>query len=172
MTLDIEETAEFGELRPRDDVPKLIREVHRAYSRRLQDALTTHDVGIGHWFILLSLWDEDGVTQRQLSRRVGTMEPTTVTALNALESRDFVRRVRNPRDRRKVNVFLTAKGRALRDVLIPVADDVRSLAMRGVPEASAALVVDTLRRIVDNLRRGDDDLDDGESDRKTYYNSI
>jgi len=160
MTLDIEEIAEIGERRRRDDIPSLVREAHRAFSRRLQDALTAHDVGIGHWAILLALWEDDGLTQRQLSRRVGTMEPTTVTALNALESRDLVRRVRNPRDRRKVNVFLTNEGRDLRDVLTPIAREVRDRAMRGIPAERVATAVDVLSRVVDNLARSDDDLED------------
>lgn len=141
------------------DIPGLVREVHRAYSRRLQDALGAHEVGVGHWFILLALWEEDGLTQRQLSRRVGTMEPTTVTALNTLESRDIVRRVRNQNDRRKVNIFLTAKGHALRDALTPAAREVRALALRGVPLDDAALVVAVLSRVVDNLKNRDEEAE-------------
>lgn len=164
MTLDIDEIADADECRPRDMIPALVREVHRTFSRRLQDVLSAHEVGIGHWLILLALWEEDGLTQRQLSRRVGTMEPTTVTALNALEARGFVQRVRNPRDRRKVNVHLTPKGWTARDVLVPLVNGVRAQALRGVPAETAEVVVETLSRVVDNLRHGDDGLYDTMND--------
>ena len=95
------------------------------------------------------LWDEDGLTQRELSQRVGMMEPTTVTALNGMEKRGYVKRVRNTDDKRKVNIFLTAKGRALRNVLLPHAIDVNIRAVAGV----SAEDVETVRRTLHAMKR-------------------
>ncbi len=39
----------------------------------------------GQWYFLRVLWTEDGLSQRELSARVGTMEPTTVIALRSME---------------------------------------------------------------------------------------
>ena len=97
-----------------DSVGYVVRDVHRAFSRSLQAKIAAHGVSMGQWFFLRALWDEDGLTQRELSQRVGMMEPTTVTALNSMERRGLVERVRNPHDRRKVNIYLTPKGRSLR----------------------------------------------------------
>ena len=66
------------------------------------------------WYFLRVLWQQDGISQRELSQRVGMMEPTTASALNNMERKGFVRRLRNRTDRRVVNVFLTERGRALR----------------------------------------------------------
>jgi MarR family transcriptional regulator, organic hydroperoxide resistance regulator len=94
-----------------------------------------------------------------LSQRVGTMEPTTVTALNSLESRDLVQRVRNTQDRRKVNIFLTEQGRQLRDKLIPRAQGVTEMALHGLSSEDVFSALAVLNRIADNLRLGGDDGD-------------
>jgi DNA-binding MarR family transcriptional regulator len=60
------------------------------------------------------------------------MEPTTASALNNMERKGFVRRLRNRTDRRVVNVFLTERGRALRRELLPLAADVNDIAVRGL----------------------------------------
>lgn len=145
--------------KPDDALAAAVRDVHRTYTRALQETLSDNGIGIGQWFFLRALWQEDGITQRQLSQRVGTMEPTTVTALNSLESRDLVQRVRNTQDRRKVNIFLTEHGRQLRDKLIPRAQNVTETALHGLSpeEVHQALVV--LNRIAENLRSSHDDGD-------------
>ncbi|HYD98917.1 MAG TPA: MarR family winged helix-turn-helix transcriptional regulator [Alphaproteobacteria bacterium] len=132
----------------------VVRDVHRAFSRALQAEIARHGVSLGQWFFLRALWEEDGLTQRELSHRVGMMEPTTVTALNGMERSGFVERVRNPHDRRKVNIFLTAKGRSLRDVLLPCADAVNARAMRGLRLAEQQLVGNLLARMLANLADG------------------
>ncbi|MEM8916973.1 MAG: MarR family transcriptional regulator, partial [Pseudomonadota bacterium] len=103
-----------------ENVTQLLRDAQRLVARTLSDRLAKRDVSIGQWYFLRALWREDGLTQRELSYRVGMMEPTTVTALNGMERKDLVRRVRNPRDRRKINIFLTDKGRSLEDELLPI----------------------------------------------------
>ncbi|WP_114395040.1 MarR family winged helix-turn-helix transcriptional regulator [Oleisolibacter albus] len=129
----------------------LLREGHRALARSLQAQIATHGVSMGQWFFLRALWDEDGLTQRELSQRVGMMEPTTVTAINSMEHRGFVRRMRNPHDRRKVNIFLTPKGRALKDVLLPCAVEVARIAVQGVQPPDLVKAAQVLRQMLGNL---------------------
>lgn len=123
-----------------------VRDVHRSFSRALQSRIASHGVSMGQWFFLRALWEEDGLTQRELSQRVGMMEPTTVTALNTMEHKGLVERVRNMHDRRKVNIFLTPRGRDLKDVLLGCAGEVNDQAVRGI-------AVDDLRRTMDVLCR-------------------
>ena len=139
----------------------LVRDVHRALARALQSRIASHGVSMGQWFFLRALWDEDGLTQRELSQRVGMMEPTTVTALNGMERRGLVERVRNAHDRRKVNIYLTPKGRALRDVLMPCSIDVSREATQGISPLELASTVDVLRRMTSNLTGGAP-LDEGD----------
>lgn len=140
---------------------QILRDVHRAYVRVLQHRIAPHGVSMGQWFFLRALWEEDGLTQRELSQRVGMMEPTTVTALNSMERRGLVERRRNVQDRRKVNIFLTAKGRSLRDVLIPVAREVELVATAHVPEVMMRGLRGALAQMVDNLdRNGAGDVSD------------
>ncbi len=127
----------------------LLRDTYRAFTKVLQARISAHGVTIGQWYFLRVLWDEDGLTQRELSQRVGMMEPTTVTALNGMEKRGYVKRVRNTDDKRKVNIFLTTKGRALRNVLLPHAIDVNIRATAGV----SAEDVETVRRTLHAMKR-------------------
>ena len=144
----------------------LVRDVHRSLARALQSKIANHGVSMGQWFFLRALWDKDGLTQRELSQRVGMMEPTTVTALNGMERRGLVERVRNTHDRRKVNIYLTPKGRALRDVLLPCSLDVNREATQGVSKADLAVAMDVLRRMAGNLsgNHHDDDLGEDSED--------
>lgn len=128
-----------------------IRTIHRAFSRAMQARVADHGVSIGQWFFLRVLWEEDGLTQRELSQRVGMMEPTTVTALNGMERRGLVQRVRNPHDRRKVNIFLTPKGRGLRDALLQCATEVGEQAVRGIPPADVEHLLQVLQSVLANL---------------------
>ncbi|HYH22135.1 MAG TPA: MarR family transcriptional regulator [Azospirillum sp.] len=129
----------------------LVRDVHRSFSRALQTRIASHGVSMGQWFFLRALWMEDGLTQRELSQRVGMMEPTTVTALNGMERHGLVRRVRNPHDRRKVNIFLTAKGHALREPLLDCAAEINDQAVQRIGARELANALDVLRRVAANL---------------------
>lgn len=129
----------------------LVRDVNRAFARALQNRIARSGVSMGQWFFLRALWEEDGLTQRELSHRVGMMEPTTVTAVNIMEGQGLVQRVRNAQDRRKMNIHLTDKGRALRDSMLPNAEAIAELAVAGIPPADVAAAMSVLRQISANL---------------------
>ncbi|MDQ2106346.1 MarR family winged helix-turn-helix transcriptional regulator [Azospirillum isscasi] len=156
---------EYADTFPQSGItlPRAAREVHRAITRALQNRVADHGVSMGQWYFLRALWEEDGLTQRELSQRVGMMEPTTVTALNNLERCDLVQRVRNPHDRRKVNIYLTPKGKALRADILPCVEEIEETATQGISPGELALTISVLRRVSANLDAlppigADDDL--------------
>ena len=79
------------------------------------------------------------------------MEPTTVSALRAMEKRGHVVRRQNPHSRRETHVFLTAAGRALKDRLVPLAEDVNAVGLRGIAAADIAATRRTLLALIQNL---------------------
>ena len=107
--------------------------------------------------------DEDGLTQRELSRRVGTMEPTTLSAILAMQKAGFIRRVRNKKDRRKSHVFLTAKGRELRSELIPLAKEVVDTAVQSLSRVEVRALLAGLAEIQKNLHATISQLDEIDS---------
>lgn len=124
----------------------LIRSTHRQFQAYLETRLRPHGVTLGMWYFLRVLWEQNGLSQRQLSNQVGTMEPTTLEAIRAMEQRGLVRRERDPGDRRKRLVYLTAEGQALRHVLLPIAREV-------VDDATANLDSEECKQLREMLKR-------------------
>lgn len=138
---------------PDDRLAHLVKDATRALLRALQMRLTAHDVSLGHWTFLRILWEKDGLTQRELSEQAGVMEPTTFSAVNAMEKLGYVVRRQLPDNRRKVHVYLTPKGRLLKAKLVPLAEDVNRVAIGDVSADHVAITRQTLLAILENLAR-------------------
>src|SRR5215471_7576647 len=115
-----------------DRLPHLMKDATRAFVRALQARLAEHKVSFGHWTFLRILWEHEGLTQRELSEEAGVMEPTTFSALRAMERLGYVVRCRRDGDRKKSYVFLTPKGKRLKNQLVPLAETVNRIAIRGL----------------------------------------
>jgi len=153
----IEETAAGTsfDLDPARSIGYLLRDTSRRMLRLLQQFLEPHGVTLGQYFLLRELWINEGSTQRELSARINVLEPSTVAALDAMEKRDLVVRVRSKQDRRKINVYLTAKGRGLRSVLLRGADTVNRRALSGVGFEEVEQLRSILRTVKANLDESD-----------------
>jgi len=136
---------------PNDRLAHLIRDAGRSLGHRLTPLLAEHDIPFGHWAFLRVLWDRDGLTQKELSDAVGVTEPTTFAAVKALMDRGYITRRHNPGNKRKFYVYLTPEGAALRDVLVPLAEEVNRIAVEGIPPENITLMRETLLQIIENL---------------------
>lgn len=141
---------------PNDRMAHLVKDATRALVRSLQMRLAEHEVSFGHWTYLRILWESDGLTQSELSREAGVMEPTTFTALKAMESRGYIVRRHLAGNRRKVHIFLTAKGRALKRSLMPLAEAVNHVAVRGIASSDIAATRRTLVAVLANLAQDEE----------------
>ena len=136
---------------PNDRLAHLVRDAQRSFSRALQMRLAEHGVPFGHWTFLRILWEHDGLTQRDLSVEAGVMEPTTFTAMKAMEKLGYVVRKQAPHNKKNVYVYLTPKGRALKRKLVPLAEQVNKVAVKGMRASDVATTRDVLLSIIENL---------------------
>jgi DNA-binding MarR family transcriptional regulator len=141
------------EFPPRLSSGYLVRDAHRAFQRLLERRIAAYGVTRGQWYFLRVLWTMDGLSQRELSARVGMMEPTTVIALRSMERAGLIRRVRSNDDRRKVRVLLTAKAKRLRDELLSVARSITDEAEAGIGPRDLAAFRRIIGRMTGNLDR-------------------
>jgi MarR family transcriptional regulator, organic hydroperoxide resistance regulator len=143
---------------PDDRLAHLVKDTWRGLTRAFQTRLSEHSVSFGHWVFLRILWETDGLTQSQLSQEAGLMMPTTFSALRTMERLGYICREQRPDSRRKVYIFLTAKGRALKDELVPLAEQVNAIAVRDVSPADVAATRRTLLAMIENLAQDEIDL--------------
>ena len=138
---------------PNDRLAHLVKDATRALVRALSSRLADHKVSFGHWAFLRILWERDGITQRELSEQAGVMEPTTFAALKAMERLGYIVRRKGNDDHKRVFVHLTPRGRLSKKQLVPLAEDVNEVALRGLDSADIAATRQVLLAIIDNLAR-------------------
>jgi DNA-binding MarR family transcriptional regulator len=131
----------------------LVRDANRAFQHLLEKRIAPHGLKRGQWYFLRVLWTRDGLSQRELSARVGTMEPTTVIALRSMEKAGLIRRARSADDKRKAQVWLTAKAKRLRDELLAVARGITDAAEQGITREELAQFRRVIAQMTRNLDR-------------------
>lgn len=138
------------------DVPdigigKRLRLAHIAFARGMRVELADIGITFGQFVHLERLWSEDGLTQVELSRRVGIEVASSTSVLAELERLGLIRRARGEMDRRKIFVHLTAKGR---DVAAPVLEKVKAVnkaARSGISGNDVNVAFDVLESMALNL---------------------
>ena len=146
---------------PNDRTAHLVKDLLRGMSRALQIRLMDHSVSLGYWTFLRILWERDGMTQRELSALAGVSEPTTYSALQAMEKLGYITRRKLPSNKRNISVCLTSQGKALRSRLVPLAEEVNAIAVQGIAEKDIASFRQTTAAMMVNLER-----DEAQSQRR------
>jgi DNA-binding MarR family transcriptional regulator len=106
---------------------------------------------IGQFPVLASLWCNDGQSIRDLARSARTSEPTMVRTIDRMQRDGLVTREAGETDRRTVQVRLTDRGRALRELLIPEAREIVDIAIAGIDADQISAFEETAWRMLENL---------------------
>ena len=87
-----------------------------------------------HMGILVDLWQQDGVRQQDLAVSTIKDKGTIARALDALERDNVLVRVPDPADKRTNRIYLTHKGKMLKELLLPQARKVEADVLAGLSE--------------------------------------
>ncbi len=138
-------------LRRLDSLGYQIGLLSRLFDRRLQEVLKDLGVAPGQFAPLVMLFEQDGLTQAELCRRINVEQPTMANTLERMERDGLIRRKADPVDRRRALVYLTQRAK---DARTQVMEGVRGVANRAVTQLSAAdqdAIFRLLARMVENL---------------------
>lgn len=134
-----------------NSVPALMRQVYRGLSRGMEQRTGKYGISIGTWYFLRVLWEEDGLTQSELSDRIGIVGPTTVMAINRMARDGLVVRSTDPSDRRKGRIYLTPRAKRLKTKMLNEASEFVEQVLTAIPQREVQQFRTTLRRIALNL---------------------
>lgn len=138
-----------------------VRQLSESLSGMVAREFGRQGISRGQWPYLRELWEHDGLTQRELSDRVGRRGATTVVAIRGMESAGLVRIESHGADRRKHRVLLTALGRRKWQALAPCVMKVEKVALEGVTK-------DDIRRFAELLVTMQRNLDRASGERNSW----
>jgi DNA-binding MarR family transcriptional regulator len=128
-----------------------VNHLARLLETALHQRISPLGVVPGQFAQMLALYEEDGLTQRQLCDLVRIEQPTMAKTLQRMERDVLIRREPDRSDRRRTRVLLTARARALRGDLVDAATKVNAAATKGLSDHEVNEFMRTLARIIDNL---------------------
>ncbi|NOJ21139.1 MarR family winged helix-turn-helix transcriptional regulator [Vibrio coralliilyticus] len=98
----------------------LINVVANDAAKTFDTELKKHGLTLALWPTLMCLWEEEGVTQRDIAQKSKVENSTTTRTLDKLENLGLVERQPDPNSRRAFRIYLTDEGRALKETLVPI----------------------------------------------------
>ncbi|MDO8299478.1 MarR family winged helix-turn-helix transcriptional regulator [Lacisediminimonas sp.] len=115
-----------------DSIGFLVSVASRKLLRVLDQQIAGHGITSGTFFYLRVLWQENGISQGDLARRVNTSAPTANAALRKLQAAKLVVLNSDPEDGRRVSVSLTRKGRELEKKILPIMAETNKILSHGM----------------------------------------
>ena len=132
-------------------VPWMARTVHRLYDAQAQKILDREKIAIAYWYYLRVLAERGDLNQLELSKRVGIASTTAVPAIDHLEKRGLVERVRDPKDRRAYYIRLKDEGKRLVNEVFPEITDMISASLDGISQKDMRVFWKVMHQIEQNL---------------------
>jgi DNA-binding MarR family transcriptional regulator len=133
---------------PRDGIGFLLQRARLQILDDLDKELAPLDITSAQFVILVRLSEHDMTSASGLCRGVSYDPGAMTRMIDRLEKKGLVRRVRRADDRRKVDLELTAEGKAVHPKLIAAIVKVLNRRLKGFSKAEVEQFIEFLRRML------------------------
>jgi DNA-binding MarR family transcriptional regulator len=125
-----------------------VRQAEQRVSRRIEAALTPHQLTIDQWRVLDQLSDGEGHPMSGIATQVVVPGPTLTKIVDRLIESALVYRRVDDADRRRVLVFLSERGHSLHDQIIPVVTQIEREILDELGTTDALRLEELLNRMI------------------------
>lgn len=95
-----------------------IAHIYRSHLAYMAKELEKYGIGSGQFDFLMVLYRKDGISQENLAKLLKVSKATSTRAVQSLENEGYVYRQRDENDLRAYRVYLTEKGREMREIIL------------------------------------------------------
>ncbi len=134
---------------------QLLRRICRAHHKRVHQVLEEIGLYRGQDFLMVLLWEKEGLTQTELAERMHVQPPTVSNMLQRLEKEGFVERRQDPDDQRVSRVYLTQAGRKLQEPVREAWTQIDEQTFSGFTLEESVLLRRLFMQILENLKEAD-----------------
>ncbi len=125
----------------------LISHLNVELQKALDERLKRYNLDIKLWPVLFSLWQEEGITQTELSKRCDVANYTMTRLLDQLQEQGLIHRHQEADNRRAFQIFLTNDAKALEHDLILEAERVNEHFLGNLSESESQQFIFLLNKI-------------------------
>ena len=135
-----------------DSLGFILNKVNTKLKNELFQRLKENDITPEQWAILNCLWEQEGITPKELADMIFKDKPNTNRILEKLKIKGLVVRKTHPVDKRAFQIFLTDSGWELREQLIPKVMHLLDKATIGMEKHKVSEMKKMLNQIYDNIK--------------------
>jgi len=121
--------------------------ISESFGRRLESKGITRI----QWIALYYLGVNRDISQKDLALKMSVKDSSIARLLDRMERDNLVRREKSIEDRRITNVFLTDKGKEMREELLPEGEKFSNILLDGISEEELQIFDDVLCKMVKNV---------------------
>lgn len=126
----------------------LINHLARIFFQSLAREIGPLGLAPGQFMVLLELWKEDGLTQRDLVARLDVEQATLANTLSRMERDGLIRRSPHPSDGRAQSIRLTERARRLEDPATKAADGINRRLLSELSAGERQGFLSTMRKVI------------------------
>ncbi len=126
----------------------------KSFSRALQERGQKLGFAPGQFPVILELWSEEGLTQKQLLDRLDIEQATMANTLARMERDGLILRKKHPTDKRAQQIFLTDKARVMEAEAKAAALAADQSLFSGFRHFERELMLEYMRMAIANGARG------------------
>lgn len=136
-----------------ETISYLLAQVCKAHRGKGQELLTKIELHTGQEMLLLRLWSRDGLTQSELAGDLCISPATMTKMLDRMAKTGLVERRTDVEDQRVSRVYLTAKGRSLREPVEGIWHELEAQSLVNLTLDERILLRRLLLQVYENLTR-------------------
>lgn len=131
---------------------KAISAIYRYSQTYIGENIKKYNIGKGQWsFLTQLLFNEDGLTQEELSEKLHIDKANTARAVKKLEDEGYVYWEEDPKDARKKRIYVTDKSLGFEKEFHQVFKNLNKLLSQGFTEEEREIIRKLLFRMLDNI---------------------
>ncbi len=129
----------------------LFMQASHAYFQKSFQQLNNIGLHPGQPPMLWHIFEEEGLSQKELARRLQVRPPTVNVSLQRMERADYICRRQDEKDQRVSRIYLTEKGRQLASRIGVIMKANEEQITRGLTEAEVCLLSRFLKQLIANI---------------------